>query len=119
MDKKLVIGKSKACPLIVPKDPSAKNSGLRKLIGPEEGWEDWVMREVCIGANGTSFNHQHPWAHINYYISGKGVLTCDGKAYPVEAGDFSYVPENAKHQWRNDEQEDLKFICIVSKEGHQ
>lgn len=119
MEKKLVIGSSKDCEWLVPKDPTVKGSRMRKLVGPQEGWEDYVMRIVEIEPNGTSFKHAHPWPHINYYIAGGGVLTVEGEDHQVKEGDYSYVPANEMHQWKNSGDETLRFICIVPKEGHK
>lgn len=118
MSKKFVINNTKEIQYIRPSDPAAKGSMLGTAIGSKEGWEDYVMRIVRIEPGGTSFNHNHNWPHINYYISGSGILTLEGKEYGVKEGDYTYVPENQLHQWKNNTDEIFEFICIVPKEGH-
>ncbi|NMC57725.1 MAG: cupin domain-containing protein [Eubacteriaceae bacterium] len=95
-------------------------AGIKKAIGPDEGWKDYVMRFIELAPNGKSFDHVHPWPHINYYIKGQGILTIEGREYPVSEGMYTYVPEDMQHQWKNTSGENkFEFICIVPKEGHK
>lgn len=113
------IGHKDDIEFVIPQDPSVKGAGMKKVIGAEEGWEDYVMRIVKLEPNGNSFDHQHPWPHINYYIKGKGILTIEGEEFEVKEGGYSYVPAGKQHQWRNESDEVFEFICIVPKEGHK
>ncbi len=97
----------------------AKNSAMKVLISPENGWNDYVMRVVEVGKDGYTPKHKHPWPHINYVIEGKGELLIEGEATEVISGAYAYVPENSLHQFRNIGEKDFKFICIVPKEGHK
>jgi len=114
----MIIGHKEDIEFSIPEDDSVKGVGMKKIIGAEEGWEDYVMRIVKLDPDGYSFDHKHPWPHINYYIKGKGVLTIEGVEYEVQEGGYSYVPAGKQHQWRNGSGERLEFICIVPKEGH-
>ena len=87
------------------------------LVGPDQGWQGWVMRSFTLGEDGYSPRHSHPWPHINYIISGNGVLLLDGKERALEAGSVAYVPDSIDHQFLNKGSEDLVFICIVPEEG--
>lgn len=98
---------------------AVKAASMKKLIGPEEGWDSHVMRVVELGEDGFSPKHTHPWPHINYIIEGEGVLFLDGKETPIKAGSFAYVPSGELHQFKNTGKGILKFICIVPPEGHQ
>jgi quercetin dioxygenase-like cupin family protein len=86
-------------------------------LGPEQGWEDHVMRVFTLMNRGNTPRHQHPWPHINYVIKGEGVLFHDGEETPIEAGSVAYVPANTVHQFRSTTDEELVFICIVPKDG--
>jgi len=96
----------------------ASGAGLKALIGPAEGWSDYVMRKVELESFGHSPKHTHPWPHINYVLEGKGVIFLDGKETPVEKGSVAYIPANSVHQFSNTQKEELHLICIVPKEGH-
>lgn len=97
---------------------SAANAFMKVLVSPEEGWDGYVMRVVEVEKGGFTPKHSHPWPHINYFIEGTGELMIDGINHPVEAGSYSFVPDNALHQFRNKGDSIFKFICIVPKEGH-
>ncbi len=87
------------------------------LVGPEQGWQGWVMRQFTIGAEGYTPRHTHPWPHINYIVSGQGILFLDGQECQIKAGSVAYVPDNSEHQFKNSGAEDLVLICIVPEEG--
>lgn len=97
--------------------PGVVNAFKKTLIGPREGWEGWVMRLFTLSGKGNTPRHAHPWPHINYVISGKGILYLDGKDNIVEEGSIAYVPSNAEHQFTSTGEEDMVFICIVPEEG--
>ncbi|MHB1654051.1 MAG: cupin domain-containing protein [Desulfitobacteriaceae bacterium] len=99
-------------------DNSVMKNVLKKvLVSPNEGWAGWVMRLFELGENGYSPKHSHPWPHINYIISGEGILHLDGQDYNLEAGSFAYVPGDKIHQFQNQGQDQFRFICIVPEEG--
>lgn len=85
-------------------------------IGPEQGWEDHVMRVFTVEAGGHTPKHDHPWPHINYVVQGRGKLFHDGEETEIRAGSVAYLPGGTEHQFVNDSQEDLAFICIVPRE---
>ncbi len=98
--------------------PGVMENVIKKaLIGPQQGWKGWVMRQFDLAANGFTPRHVHPWPHINYVISGRGSLYLDGKSYEVEPGSIAYVPDNMEHQFKNMGTEDFSFLCIVPEEG--
>ncbi|MBK5247317.1 MAG: cupin domain-containing protein [Peptostreptococcaceae bacterium] len=96
----------------------ALDAGLKVLVGPNEGWNDYVMRKVELEAFGHSPEHAHPWPHINYVLEGKGTILLDGKEIPAEKGTIAYILPGAKHQFSNSGSEPFHLICIVPKEGH-
>ncbi len=91
----------------------AKGTVKQVVVGPEQGWEDYVMRVMTVEPEGYSPTHAHDWPHINYVISGNGVLMISGKEYPIEKGSCAYVPSNEEHCFMNKGDVPLEFICIV------
>ncbi|MFA5537342.1 MAG: cupin domain-containing protein [Bacillota bacterium] len=87
------------------------------LISPQNGWEGWVMRVFEIEPGGYTPKHIHNWPHINWIIEGKGTLLLDDKLNKIEGGSFAYVPNNVPHQFKNEGDNKLSFICIVPLEG--
>lgn len=96
--------------------PGAQNAFMRVLVGPKEGWEDYVMRIFELEENGYSPRHTHDWPHINYIIEGEGTLQIGEELYPIAAGGYAYVPAMMLHQFKNTGKDRLKFICIIPKE---
>lgn len=99
--------------------PEVKDAVMRALISPKEGWEGYVMRIIELGEGGYSPKHTHPWPHINFIVSGKGILHLDGEDHKVEAGSFAYVPSDKLHQFSNNGKGKFEFICIVPEDGHK
>jgi quercetin dioxygenase-like cupin family protein len=93
--------------------------GVRKqvLIGAQEGWDDYVMRQFHLKAGGFTPRHSHGWLHINYVTSGKGTLLLGEREYPIKKGSIAYVSPGLEHQFRADQGSDVSFICIVPPEG--
>ena len=99
------------------KAPGVVNAVKQVLVGPEQGWSGWVMRQFTLGEGGMTPKHRHGWPHINYIVDGNGKLFLEGQEYDLEAGSVAYVPADAEHQFRNNAAGDFVFICIVPKEG--
>jgi quercetin dioxygenase-like cupin family protein len=100
---------------------SAEAKGITKQvpIGPEQGWEDHVMRVFTVEPGGHTPHHSHAWPHINYVLAGAGELSHSGSSSTVQAGSVAYIPGGTEHQFRNTGSEPLKFICIVPREGEK
>lgn len=97
--------------------PGAAEVVKQSLIGPAQGWQGWVMRLFTLGSGGHTPRHTHPWPHINYAVSGTGVLYLDGKEYELQPGAVAYIPSGAEHQFINRSGEEFAIICIVPEEG--
>ncbi|SHK86527.1 cupin domain-containing protein [Desulforamulus aeronauticus] len=97
--------------------PGVNGATKQTLIGPAQGWEGWVMRQFSLAGGGHTPRHSHPWPHINYVLSGKGVLFLGGQEHTLEPGSVAYVPGDVEHQFMNKEEQELSFICIVPEEG--
>ena len=98
--------------------PGVMENVVKKvLVGPQQGWQGWVMRQFDLAPHGFTPRHSHPWPHINYILGGKGTLYLDGQTYEVGPGSIAYVPDNLEHQFINDGVVDFSFICIVPEAG--
>ena len=104
----------------VPMDmPGAEKVVKQVLIGANEGWDNHVMRLFTVEKNGHTPRHTHPYPHINFVVSGSGILHVNGKDYEIRQGSIAYVPSNVIHQYTNSSDDDLVIICIVPKEGEK
>ena len=97
--------------------PGALNVIKQSLVGPDQGWEGWVMRLFTVAPGGQTPRHSHTWPHINYIVSGEGTVYLNGREQNVQPGYSAYVPGGAEHQFINRGQQDFVFICIVPEEG--
>lgn len=102
----------------VVQNPLADKAKMKVLVGPNEGWDNHVMRVFELEPGGFTPRHQHPWPHINYIVEGNGTLFLNGQENSIQAGSYAYVPGNELHQFQNTSETVLKFICIVPSEGH-
>lgn len=100
-------------------NPAAKDTLMKVLVGPNEGWDSHAMRVFEIQVGGYTPKHTHDWPHINVVLEGKGTLFLDGIENLVESGAYAYIPSGALHQFKNTGDQTFKFICIVPKEGHK
>ena len=84
-------------------------------LGKEDGAPNFSFRVFTIAPGGNTPYHVHDAEHLNYILEGEGVLVDEaGQQHPVNAGNFSMVVPNEKHQYRNTSTtEDFKFICSV------
>lgn len=114
----MFVGDEKDVLKIKMESPEVKGAAMKALIGPDEGWQDYVMRVVELESGGYSPKHTHPWPHINYVLTGKGELHFEGQDNPVAVGSYAYVPAGKEHQYKNTGDDIFRFICIVPKEGH-
>jgi quercetin dioxygenase-like cupin family protein len=86
---------------------------VRWLITKEMGAKDFAMRVFEIESGGYSPLHKHPWEHEIFILEGIGLLIDDQKTTPFKAGDTVFVPPNQLHQFRNDGQTQLRFLCMI------
>ncbi len=98
---------------------SSALNGVTKqvLIGPDQGWEDYVMRMFTLDVGGYTPKHCHAWSHVIYSVEGDGMLIIDGKECQVRAGSTAYVDGGLEHQVLNTGDTSFVFICIVPREG--
>jgi quercetin dioxygenase-like cupin family protein len=89
-----------------------KASGV-EVIGPEQGWDNHVLRLFQIDPGGHTPRHQHDWEHINHVVNGRGRLRIGDTIHELGPKDFAVVPSNTDHQFENPYDEPFEFICIV------
>lgn len=66
--------------------------------------------DIGAGHGERSFPHRHAPAEVYFVLAGEGVVTIDGKAYPVHAGSAVFIPGNAWHATRNTGPEVLRML---------
>ena len=84
-------------------------------VGRADGTPAYSMRIFTVEPGGHTPFHSHPFDHVNFVVSGSGVLVSAGGQTPVEAGDSALVLPDEMHQYRNTGSEPFVFICFVDK----
>jgi gentisate 1,2-dioxygenase len=93
-------------------------------IGVEDNTPAYSMRVFTVIPAGHTPYHEHPFEHINYVISGEGVINTEDGPFWITKGDCILIPANIKHNYENimgdvedrDCCHDLVFVCLVPKE---
>jgi len=80
-----------------------QGGGPARLISTDDGPVTCTMTYSVIEPGKTSSHHIHPWEHEVYILEGSGVLVCDGKEYPVKAGDGMFIPGGVDHYTLNNQ----------------
>jgi len=115
----MVVGNTNNLSSIKIINSQTKDTEMKVLVSPVDGWEGYVMRVFEVKEDGHTPKHSHPWPQISYMIEGDGELLIDGKINQVTPGSYAFIPSGAMHQYRNVGTTTFKFICIVPEEGHK
>jgi quercetin dioxygenase-like cupin family protein len=93
--------------------PPAEGVKVRWLITEETGAPNFAMREFALEPGGSTPRHAHPWEHEVFVLAGKGTVSGEVGDEPVKPGDVVFVPQDEEHQFRNDGDEELRFLCLI------
>jgi quercetin dioxygenase-like cupin family protein len=105
------IGKS------VPEMEGAKNIYKQVPLSRQDGIPTFSFRVFTIEPGGHTPFHRHAFEHMNYVISGEGILVADDEGREIREGDFALVLPGEKHQYKNSSKnQNLVIICAVPKE---
>jgi len=87
-------------------------------ISARDGSPNSSWRVFTLKPGGYTPYHQHHFEHLNFVISGNGVVVDGNKEKKeIKAGDFVLMLPDQKHQYRNaSDTEDFVMICGVPKE---
>jgi len=94
-------------------DEGASKLRARLLITKEMGAENFAMRLFEMEPSGYSPFHNHPWEHEVFILEGEGLLIGEESQRKFRAGDVIFIPPNEKHQFKNNREKTVKFLCIV------
>jgi len=82
-------------------------------IGKADGAPNFSIRVFTLEPGGHTPHHRHESEHLNYILSGSGVVMDGETPRPVDAGAFILVKPHEKHQYRNTGDTPLVFMCMV------
>jgi len=94
-------------------DEGASKLRVRWLITKEIGAENFAMRLFEMEPGGYSPFHNHPWEHEVFILEGDGIVVGEELERKFRAGNAIFIPANEKHQFKNDGEKSVKFLCLV------
>jgi quercetin dioxygenase-like cupin family protein len=93
--------------------------GIYKQIplSKKDGAPTFSFRVFTIEPGGHTPFHQHEFEHMNYVISGEGILVAEDREHELKQGDFALILAGEKHQFKNSsDKQNLLIICAVPRE---
>jgi len=94
-------------------DEGTSKLRVRWLITKEMGAENFAMRLFEMEPGGYSPLHSHPWEHEVFILDGEGLVFGEGKEKRFRPGDVIFIPPNEKHQFKNNDEKTVKFLCLI------
>ena len=88
---------------------------MRIAVGEPQGAPNFVMRVFDVDPGGHTPHHDHGFEHEVFVLSGRGTLVEEDGESPLAPGVVAFVPGGARHQFRADAAEGLRFICVVPR----
>ena len=93
----------------------ACNVRVRYLIDKRKDSNHFSLRLHTVEKNGHTPLDQHEYEHQVYILRGQGFLK-EEKSGPalrdLREGDSIFIPSNAVHQFMNERDEPLVFLCV-------
>ena len=93
----------------------AEKVKVRYLIDERHGSNHFALRIYTVDKNGRTPLDQHQYEHQVYVMNGEGFLRMQRNgsvSRPIRAGDTVFIPSNAVHQFTNEREEPLVFLCV-------
>jgi len=94
-------------------DEDASKLKVRWLITKEMGAPNFVMRLFEMEPKGHSPFHSHPWEHEVFILEGEGLVISQEGGKKFKAGDVVFILPDEKHQFKNNGDKTLRFLCLV------
>jgi quercetin dioxygenase-like cupin family protein len=94
-------------------DPGVSGVKVRWLITKEDGAENFAMRRFDVKPGGHTPLHSHDFEHEVFVLEGGGTLKVEGREEALEVGDVAFLPAGIEHQFVNDREEVLSFLCLI------
>jgi quercetin dioxygenase-like cupin family protein len=101
----------------IPAIEGAKGVHKQIPLSRKDGVPTFSFRVFTIEPGGHTPFHQHEFEHMNYVISGEGILVDEDREHALKQGDFALILAGEKHQFKNSsDRQNLLIICAVPRE---
>ena len=96
-------------------EPAEEAPGVtvRWVISDKDGAPNFAMRVFEVEPGAASPFHTHPWEHEVFILAGRGHVRDEDAETLFQEGDTVFVAPDEKHQFVNDGDTILRFICVV------
>ena len=84
---------------------SSQESGL--------GAPNFSMRVFDVQPGGHTPHHRHAWEHEVFILDGAATVVTEDGNKPAPAGTVVFVGPDEPHQFRNETDEVMRFICLI------
>ena len=99
--------------VMIPEEAGISGVKMRRVIAEKEGAPNFVMRVFEVEPGGHTPLHKHDWEHEVFVLSGVGIVVDPSGEHEVKSGDVIFVPGGEEHQFRNEGDKALEFICLI------
>jgi len=94
-------------------DDGADKVSIRQVITKADGAPNFTMRVFDVQPGGHTPHHQHDWEHEVFILDGTAAIETEEGTKAAPAGSVVFVPSNELHQFRNETDEVMRFICLI------
>ncbi len=93
--------------------PRARDVSKHELIGESDGARNFAVRYFEVAPGGRTSLDEHTHDHGVVVVRGKGRVLLGRRWFDISFGDAIYVEPNETHQFENEYDEALGFICVI------
>jgi len=85
----------------------------QNLISVADSAPNFTMRRFMVEPGGFTFYHTHDYEHEVYILAGEGIVRTKDAELKIKKDVAILVIPNEVHQFINNGNEDLVFLCII------
>jgi quercetin dioxygenase-like cupin family protein len=94
-------------------EEGAEGVSIRVAISKDDGAPNFAMRVFDVQPGGNTPLHRHAWEHEVFILEGKAVISTESGDKSAPAGTIVFVAPDELHQFRNETDEVMRFICLI------
>ncbi len=94
-------------------EEGADGVAIRQVITKDDGAPNFSMRVFDVRPGGHTPHHRHEWEHEVFILDGAATVVTEDGNKRAPAGSVVYVAPDEPHQFRNETDEVMRFICLI------
>jgi quercetin dioxygenase-like cupin family protein len=88
---------------------------FRALLAEDVDPPNFYMRVFDVSPGGHTPKHRHDWEHEVYVARGSPKIVLESGEVRLIPGDAVYVEPNELHQFVNDGNSIVRFVCVIPR----